>query len=63
MSLSKIKLFRDILSFTNAQWNIISIDSFTQRYTDYLNQKYNVPNVIAPYLLYKGINLDKFDDF
>ena len=30
---------------------------------NYLYQKYKLPSFISPYLLYKGINFDDFDNF
>ena len=63
MTLSKIKLFQKNLSLTGAEWNVVALDSFTQRFSDYLYQKYELPNIISPYLSFKGINLDQFDNF
>ena len=63
MTLSKIKLFQKNLSLTGAEWNVVALDSFTQRFSDYLYQKYELPNIISPYLLFKGINLDQFENF
>ena len=63
MTLSKIKLFQKNLSFTGAEWNVVALDSFTQRFSDYLYQKYELPNIISPYLSFKGINLDQFENF
>lgn len=63
MTLSKIKLFQKNLSLTGAEWNVVALDSFTQRFSDYLYQKYELPNIISPYLSFKGINLDEFDNF
>ena len=63
MTLSKIKSFQKNLSVTSAEWNIVALDSFTQRFSDYLYQKYKLPNIISPYLSFKGINLDQFENF
>ena len=63
MTLSKIKLFQKNLSLTGAEWNVVALDSFTQRFSDYLYQKYELPNIISPYLSFKGINLDQFENF
>jgi len=63
MTLSKIKLFQKNLSLTGAKWNVVALDSFTQRFSDYLYQKYELPNIISPYLSFKGINLDQFENF
>jgi len=63
MTLSKIKSFQKNLSVTSAEWNVVALDSFTQRFSDYLYQKYKLPNIISPYLSFKGINLDQFENF
>ena len=63
MTLSKIKSFQKNLSLTGAEWNVVALDNFTQRFSDFLYQKYTLPNIISPYLLFKGINLDQFDNF
>ena len=63
MTLSKIKSFQKNLSVTSAEWNVVVLDSFTQRFSDYLYQKYKLPNIISPYLSFKGINLDQFENF
>ena len=63
MTLSKIKMFQKNLSLTGAEWNVVALDSFTQRFSDYLYQKYELPNIISPYLSFKGINLDQFENF
>ena len=63
MTLSKIKSFQKNLSLTGAEWNVVALDNFTQRFSDFLYQKYTLPNVISPYLSFKGINLDQFDNF
>ena len=63
MALSKIKSFQKNLSVTSAEWNVVALDSFTQRFSDYLYQKYKLPNIISPYLSFKGINLDQFENF
>ena len=63
MTMSKIKLFQKNLSLTGAEWNIVALDSFALRFSDYLYQKYELPNIISPYLSFKGINLDQFDNF
>ena len=63
MTLSKIKSFQKNLSVTSAKWNVVALDSFTQRFSDYLYQKYKLPNIISPYLSFKGINLDQFENF
>ena len=46
MTLSKIKSFQKNLSVTSAEWNVVALDSFTQRFSDYLYQKYKLPNII-----------------
>ena len=63
MTLSKIKSFQKNLSLTGAEWNVVALDNFTQRFSDFLYQKYTLPNIISPYLSFKGINLDQFDNF
>ena len=63
MTLSKIKSFQKNLSVTSAEWNVVALDSFTQRFSDYLYQKYKLPNIISPYLSFKRINLDQFENF
>ena len=63
MTLSKIKSFQKNLSVTGAEWYVVALDNFTQRFSDFLYQKYTLPNIISPYLLFKGINLDQFDNF
>ena len=63
MTLSKIKSFQKNLSLTGAEWNVVALDNFTQRFSDFLYQKYKLPNIISPYLSFKGINLDQFDNF
>ena len=63
MTFSKIKSFQKNLSVTSAEWNVVALDSFTQRFSDYLYQKYKLPNIISPYLSFKGINLDQFENF
>ena len=61
--MSKTILYNSKKSVSNADWKIIVLDDFTRRFVDYLSQKYNLPNFISPYLLFKGINLDDFDNF
>ena len=63
MTSSKIKSFQKNLSLTGAEWNVVALDNFTQRFSDFLYQKYTLPNIISPYLSFKGINLDQFDNF
>ena len=61
--MSKTILYNSKKSVSNADWKIIVLDDFTRRFVDYLSQKYNLPNFISPYLLFKEINLDDFDNF
>ena len=61
--MTKTLLYNSNPSVNNADWHLIVSNDFTKRSMDYLYQKYNLPNFITPYLLYKGINLDDFDNF
>ena len=61
--MSKTILYNSKKSVSNADWKIIVLDDLTRRFVDYLSQKYNLPNFISPYLLFKEINLDDFDNF
>ena len=61
--MKKTLLYNSNPSVNNADWHLIVSNDFTKRSMDYLYQKYNLPNFITPYLLYKGINLDDFDNF
>ena len=61
--MTKTILYNPNPSINNADWQLIVSNDFTKRSVDYLNQKYKLPSFIAPYLLYKGINLNDFDNF
>ena len=61
--MSKTILYNSKSSVNNADWNVIVLDDFTKRFVDYLSQKYNLPIFISPYLIFKDINLDDFDNF
>ena len=61
--MSKTILYNSKKSVSNADWKIIVLDDLTRRFVDYLSQKYNLPNFISPYLMFKEINLDDFDNF
>ena len=59
----RTKLFNIKPSFNNADWNLIYSDEFTKRFSDYLHQRYQIPEFISPYLMFKGINLSDFENF
>ena len=59
----RTKLFNKKPSFNNADWNLIYSDEFTKRFSDYLHQRYQIPEFISPYLMFKGINLSDFENF
>ena len=59
----RTKLFNIKPSFNNADWNLIHSDEFTKRFSDYLHQRYQIPEFISPYLMFKGINLSDFENF
>jgi len=61
--LPRTKLFNIKPSFNNADWNLIYSDEFTKRFSDYLHQRYQIPEFISPYLMFKGINLSDFENF
>jgi len=61
--LPRTKLFNVKPSFNNADWNLIYSDEFTKRFSDYLYQRYQIPEFISPYLMFKGINLSDFENF
>ena len=59
----RTKLYNNKPSFNNADWNLIYSDEFTKRFSDYLHQRYQIPEFISPYLMFKGINLSDFENF
>ena len=59
----RTKLYNNKPSFNNADWNLIHSDEFTKRFSDYLHQRYQIPEFISPYLMFKGINLSDFENF
>ena len=61
--MTKTLLYNSNPSVNNADWYLIVSNDFTKRSVDYLYQKYKLPSFITPYLMYKGINLDEFDNF
>ena len=61
--MTKTLLYNSNPSVNNADWHLIISNDFTKRSVDYLYQKYKLPSFITPYLMYKGINLDEFDNF
>ena len=61
--MTKTLLYNSNPSVNNADWQLIVSNDFVKRSVDYLYQKYKLPSFITPYLLYKGINLDDFDNF
>ena len=61
--MKKTLLYNSSPSVNNADWHLIVSNEFTKRSVDYLHQKYKLPGFISPYLLYKGINLDDFDNY
>jgi len=63
MSLDNPKLYNAKSSIMDAYWHLLTLDNETQRLVDYLHQKYNLPNYISPYLSYKGMTFDNFDNF
>ncbi|MDC0134643.1 hypothetical protein OAI36_01165 [Alphaproteobacteria bacterium] len=63
MSFSKIKLFKEKVSVADAEWSLLTFDDNSQRFADYLYQKYQIPNILVPYLLFNGITIEKFDDY
>ena len=63
MTSLKTKLFNYKSSVTNADWQLLLLDDSVKRFVDYLYQKYQIPTFISPYLFFKGINLDQFEDF
>ena len=63
MSFSKIKLFKEKVSVADAEWSLLTFDDNSQRFADYLYQKYEIPNILVPYLSFNGITIEKFDDY
>ena len=61
--MTKTLLYNSNPSVNNADWHLIVSNDFTKRSVDYLYQKYKLPSFITPYLMYKGVNLDEFDNF
>ena len=61
--MTKTLLYNSNPSVNNANWHLIVSNDFTKRSVDYLFQKYRLPSFITPYLIYKGVNLDEFDNF
>ena len=61
--MTKTLLYKSNPSVNNADWKLIVSNDYIKRSVDYLYQKYKLPSFITPYLIYKGVNLDDFDNF
>ena len=61
--MSRTVIFNKSPSISNADWHLIVSDDFTKRFSDYLFQKHDVPQFISPYLMFKGIDINNFDNF
>ena len=63
MTFDNTKLYNSKPSILDAEWYLLTLDNETHRLVDYLYQKHKIPNYISPYLSFKGMNFENFDDF